>query len=67
MFEQDRQIILGDYQYFSHQTLKKYAFFKLSDLFFSNHDIKPLLCQNHSSTFVYGPILMKNCMNANII
>ena len=26
--------------------------------------IRPLLCQNHSSTFVYGPILMKICMNA---
>ena len=28
---------------------------------------RPLLCQNHYSTFVYGPILMKICMNANII
>ena len=28
--------------------------------------IRPLLCQNHSSTFVYGPILIKICMNANI-
>ena len=26
--------------------------------------IRPLLCQNYSSTFVYGPILMKICMNA---
>ena len=37
MFEQDmRQIILGDYQYFfSHQSLKKFAFYvKLSDLLF---------------------------------
>ena len=25
------------------------------------------LCPNHSSTFVYGPILMKICMNANIM
>ena len=24
------------------------------------------LCQNPSSTFVYGPIFMKICMNANI-
>ena len=24
-------------------------------------------CQNHHSTFVYGPILMKICMNASII
>ena len=29
--------------------------------------IRPHLCQNHSSTFVYGPILMKICMNVNII
>ena len=28
---------------------------------------RPLLCQNHSSTFVYGPILIKICMNANIM
>ena len=27
--------------------------------------IRPLLCQKHSSTFVYGQILMKNFMNAN--
>ena len=27
---------------------------------------RPPLFQNHSSTFVYGPILMKICMNANI-
>ena len=26
--------------------------------------IRPLLGQNHFSTFVYGPILMKICMNA---
>ena len=26
--------------------------------------IRPILCQNHSSTFVYGPILMKIFMNA---
>ena len=29
--------------------------------------IRPLLCQNRSSTFVYGPILMKIGMNANIM
>ena len=29
--------------------------------------IRPLLCKNYSSTFVYGPILMKICMNANIM
>ena len=29
--------------------------------------IRPLLCQNHSRTFVHGPILMKICMNANIM
>ena len=29
--------------------------------------IRPLLCQKHSSTFVYGQILMKNFMNANIM
>ena len=29
--------------------------------------IRPLICQNHSSTFVYGPFLMKICMNANIM
>ena len=29
--------------------------------------IKPLLCQDHSGTFVYGLILMKICMNANIM
>ena len=29
--------------------------------------IRPPLYQNHSSTFVYGPILMKICMNANIM
>ena len=28
---------------------------------------RPPLCQNHSSTFVYGSILMKINMNANII
>ena len=28
--------------------------------------IGPFLCQNHSSTFVYGSILMKISMNANI-
>ena len=27
--------------------------------------IRSLFCQNHSSTFVYGPIFMKICMNAN--
>ena len=27
----------------------------------------PLLCQNQSSTFVFGPILMKIFMNANIM
>ena len=29
--------------------------------------IRPLLCQNHSSTFVHEPILMKVCMNASIM
>ena len=29
--------------------------------------IRPLLCQNHSSTFVYGPNLMKICMIANFM
>ena len=29
--------------------------------------IRPLLCQIQSSTFVYEPILMKICMNANIM
>ena len=29
--------------------------------------IRPSLCQNHSRTFVYGPIFMKICMNANIM
>ena len=29
--------------------------------------IRPPLCQNHSSTFGYGPNLIKICMNANII
>ena len=29
--------------------------------------VRPLLCLNHSSTFVYGPILMKICMYANIM
>ena len=29
--------------------------------------IRPLLCQNHSSTFVYGPILMKIGINDNIM
>ena len=28
---------------------------------------KTLLCQNHSSTFVYGPILIKICSNADIM
>ena len=28
---------------------------------------KKTLCQNHPSTFVYGPILIKICMNANIM
>ena len=28
---------------------------------------RPPLCQNHSSIFVYGPILMKICMNSNIM
>ena len=27
---------------------------------------RPLSCQNHSRTFVYGPIFMKICMNAII-
>ena len=27
----------------------------------------PLLCQNYYSTFVYGPIFMKICNNANIM
>ena len=35
------------------------------------HDLKGyirlLLCQNHSSTFFYGLILIKICMNANIM
>ena len=29
--------------------------------------ITPDFCQNHSSTFLYGPILMKICMNVNIM
>ena len=29
--------------------------------------IRPLLSRNHSSLFVYGPILMKICMNADIM
>ena len=29
--------------------------------------IRPLLCQNHSSILFYGPILMKICMNANVM
>ena len=29
--------------------------------------IRPILCQNHSSTFIYGPILIEICMNANIL
>ena len=29
--------------------------------------LRPLFCQNHSSTFVYGPILVIICMNANTI
>ena len=33
---------------------------------YQGHIIPPL-CQNHSSTFVYGPILMKIGINANII
>ena len=28
---------------------------------------RPLLCKNHSRTFVYGPIFMKICVNANIM
>ena len=28
---------------------------------------RPLLCQNHSSSFIYGSILIKICMNANIM
>ena len=28
---------------------------------------RPLLCQIHSRTFVYGPIFLKICMNANIM
>ena len=28
---------------------------------------RPLLCKNHSSTFIYGSILIKICMNANIM
>ena len=29
--------------------------------------MRPLLCQNHSSKFVYGEILIKICMNDNIV
>ena len=29
--------------------------------------IRPPLCPNHTGTFVYGPILTKFCMNANIM
>ena len=29
--------------------------------------ISPLLCQNFSSTFLYGPTLMQICMNAKIM
>ena len=29
--------------------------------------MRPLLCQNHFSRFVYGPILMKICIKANIM
>ena len=36
-----------------------------------NYDLKghkrPPSCQNHSSTYVFGPILIKICMNANIM
>ena len=28
--------------------------------------IRPPSCQNYSSTFVYGPILMKICLNATV-
>ena len=27
---------------------------------------RPLLGKNHSRTFIYGPILMKICKNANV-
>ena len=29
--------------------------------------MRPLLCQNHSSTYIYGPILMKFFLNSNIL
>ena len=29
--------------------------------------IRQLLCQNHYSAFIYGPILIKICVNANIM
>ena len=32
-----------------------------------SHKTPGPLCQNYSSTFVHGPILIKICMNANII
>ena len=73
MFEQDRRhIILGDYQFFFKSKPKKICFLcqiKWLIIYFSINQgyIRPLLCQNHSTTFVYGSILMKICMNANII
>ena len=29
--------------------------------------IRPLFCPDRSSTFIYGPIFLKICMNANIM
>ena len=52
-------------------TFLRYIFCLTPDLFFLNlkmkynleRHIRPLLCNHHSSTFVYGMILMKICMN----
>ena len=53
------------------KPFKNHNFIKTQSFHKRKYDLKghirPLLCQNHSSTFVYGLILMKICMNANIM
>ena len=51
------------------KTFWRYNFFirwSMASKFIPGH-IRPLLCKNHSSTFVCEPILIKKNMNANIM
>ena len=51
---------------FCFKTFEECQHYEDANFSLNDGQIRPPLCQNRSSTFVYGPILMKIFMNANI-